>query len=225
VPQQFAVANPGPEPARPPRRRARLLGVLVLAGLLVLGACSSGSDKKAKSTSSGEDTTTVDSGGSAAPTTKPQGKRLKWTVPVVGVPTPFKDGDGAPTIEMVPGEKAKPGVYYFESYDGWHVRIVRGDGVNDVHGLITGQAGKKGGASLINVTGADPSVAKVNGSDFEFNVPAGDGNVSIDFNLNPNTRLSQVTFNSANGPIDVTKIYLGGTEKSPLENPITITKQ
>ena len=93
------------------------------------------------------------------------------------------------------------------------------------HGLITGQAGKKGGASLINVTGADQSVAKVNGSDFEFNVPAGDGNVSIDFNLNPNTRLSQVTFNSANGPIDVTKIYLGGTERSPLENPITITKQ
>ena len=165
------------------------------------------------STAPGGTTPTGTKGGTTA---KPQ---AKWTNGLAGSPKVFRAADGSASSDPQPGKDAKPGVYFWESYDGWHVRVVKGDGVDKVDGIVTGLL-KNQGAKIVKVTGADASVAKAEGGNVSFQVPPGGSNVvGIDFTLDAFTTNSTLTLNGDNGSLDVSKIYLGAWGEAAHEQP------
>jgi hypothetical protein len=187
---------------------------------------STASSDSSQVASGGGDATTAPGGttatGSTTTAKKPQ---AKWSNGLVGSPLVFRDPQGNASTDPQPGKTAKPGVYFWEAYDGWHVRIVKGDGVDKVDGLVTGVQNKQG-AKIVKVTGADPGVAKVEGGNVSWQVPAGgNGIVGIDFTLDPSTKEAALTLNGENGSLDVKKVYIGSSTKNPPTNPITFVKK
>lgn len=97
----------------------------------------------------------------------------QWTRSVVGSPEVFSGAEPAPD--------AQPGVYVWVDFDGWHLRVVKGEGVGQVSGEITGSDEP----ILKGMVAADPSAATVEGKVLRFDLPAeGKPITGFDFSSN-----------------------------------------
>jgi hypothetical protein len=229
-----------------PRRRQRVAGgdgasdarrkaipiiaaaaALLLIVVIFVAARSSDDKKSGSGASTDAAGTTLDTGNQAtnAKESPPTTAVVKvWTNNLGGAPPIFRDPAGKPTDIPKAGADAKPGVYFWETYDGWHVRVVKGDGIGEVRGFVTGKNVPKP-TTIDSVTGADRSIASVQDGNVAFDIPAeGTAVVGVNFTLGGYTNQSVLTLNGPNGPIDTSKIYLGSGSAKAMANPQSFEK-
>ena len=106
------------------------------------------------------------------------------------------------------GAGAKPGVYVWNDYDGWHLWVVPGEGVGAIKGTIQGDGGfTKANPAIAGVGTA--TVGATNDKVLTFDLPPTPGLVGVDFN--GYTKRSYVfTISNADGtPFDPKKLFVG----------------
>ncbi len=225
--------GPDESEEQPTRRRGRGLteqqrkatpivaaaAALLLIVVIFVVARSSSDDKKGTSATSGPVASSDASQGSGAAPTTAKAAVAQWPKTLDFPPQEFYD-NGKSATEPQPGTNPKPGVYLWEGFDGWQIRIVPGLGIGRVSGMVTGSAG----TIVTKVTGADPSVATVDGTNVAFNVPPTNSVVSIEFVLGFFTPSTDVSINGDNGPLDPSQIYLGAKAVPAPSNPVTFKK-
>lgn len=183
------------------------------------GAAQNSSSSSASSSPSGGSSSGGSSGGSG--TAKPKQKDRQWSTNLVGAPKPFEGAD------VPPGQTLAPGIYLWEGFDGWRIRVVRGDGIDRVIGTVTST--DKGGYDKVEiqkVINVDASVAKADNRQLAFNFPPSTAPVvGVDFFFQFYTDQVQVQFNGDNGPIDPKQIHTGANGDQAPSNPLTFQKK
>lgn len=194
---------------------AAVVVVLVLILVAVVISRSSDDDQP-----NADPSTTEPSEGDEADTTEqtePEKTERGWPDSVQGRPAGFGTRDTPPPADA--GSLA-PGAYLWIDFNGWHLWIVRGPGVEGITGRIEldaeptraapavegeGQVAIDGNAIVFDLTDAEAEVVGV-----EFNTfYAGTMNVSLE---------------SSEGPIDAGNVHIGRKE-TPSPNPIAVAKE
>ncbi|MFN8017193.1 MAG: hypothetical protein U0P45_03625 [Acidimicrobiales bacterium] len=157
-------------------------------------------------------------GGIAAMVANRGGKEDRaWPDAVGGRPAGLgSEGDTAATIT---DPTAAPGVYLWNSFDGWHLWVVNGDGVAGVKGTIE---------STDDISKAEPSskgsgTVQVDGKTATFDL-SGDPTVAgIDFEPGFFSKQITVTLEGPDGPIPAKLVTLG-RQGHPKAVPVVIDK-
>ena len=105
--------------------------------------------------------------------------------------------------------KAKPGVYVWSDFDGWHVWTVNGGDIAGVKGTIT--SNKDFGNADLAVKGA--GTVSLSGSTITFEVPSEPQLVGIDFNTGFYGDELTLDLQGANGPLSPTVVTKGSSSK------------
>jgi hypothetical protein len=185
------------------------LVVLVLIGLGVILAVKSrdDGDKKDDKTAQVSDGSSDD--GTTTPTTK-DGKPKKPDWPKISANRPPALGKRGQVAKDVKST-AKPGVYIWNDFDGWHMWIVGGAGMPaTISGTIT---------SNDDIGRADPAIegtgtSTVTGKIATFDMPTDKPITGVDFN--PGFYANKLVFaiNGPDGPLDAALVKLGGGMKA-----------
>ncbi len=193
-----------------------------MVAIFLIARSSSDSSSSAKATSSDAGSSNSSSGtSSATPTTKQ--KATTWPQPISLAPALFSEGGyqgGYATSDPAAGVPSKPGVYFWESYDGWHVRVVPGEGV-DIRSVVVSVPA---GIRFKGVTGAvGPDAAHVEANQVSFDASTS-GTSGFDFNVDFYAKEVTLTANGPDGPAPPAAVLLGKTAAPTLSNPITFKK-
>lgn len=170
------------------------------------------------------DTTATDGGGAskttapgAATTTTPV--KMIWPSEIGGRPAGLgARGDKAPAAT-----DAAPGVYLWNDFDGWHLWVVRGPGVDKVAGTITSSADilKIDPAATADANG----LVTMEGKEVRFDFTAATAAVvGVDFN--PGYRVQSISANATNGgaPLEADRFHVGSQAAAkPLPYTVTLT--
>lgn len=168
---------------------------------------------------SGDDTTTAEvtqpstavDGGSTSATTP----AATWQGGINFEPPGFPGGDHVP----LPG--TKPGVYIWVSFDGWFVRLVKGDGIGDVR--VTAEANDL--ATVKKVSEIAPEAVRADGKVIFMDLRTFGATAGVDFDFGFYTNKVQFTVDGPDGRIPVDKIYYGTTVQPSSFNPATFEKR
>jgi hypothetical protein len=114
---------------------------------------------------------------------------------------------------------AKPGVYLWSDFDGWHLRVVNGGSVQGVHGSIVGDVDHLRAAAAQKGDGT----VSLRGGTIDFDLPKSPQLVGVDFEPGFFAKKLTVTLDGANGPIDKSLVTLGSARK-PKSLPVVIDK-
>ena len=193
--------------------RIAQIGLVVLA-LLVVGIVllTKGGDDKDTSSKDDKASTSQDANGD-----KPSGK-AQWPRNVGGRP-PALGKRGQPARDVTLGKDAKPGVYLWNDYDGWHLWVVNGSGVPAVKGTIT---------SNDAVAKAEPAVPDagsvvVDDKVVTFDLPTDQPIVGVDFNPGFFAKNLVFTVEGPDGPVSEQLVHVGAkAEQAPY--PLVLTK-
>ncbi len=203
----------------PPRRTVLIaqiaLVVLVLIGVgVILVVKSNDNDKKSS------DKTTQDAGktGTDGKTTETTvKKKAQWPAAVNNRPVTLgkvnqKAGDVKST--------AKPGVYIWISFDGWHIWAVGGAGMPPT---ITGSVASNAVFDRADLALAGSGTVTKVGKQANFSVPTDKPITGIDFNPGFFGNQLVVQLNGPDGPLDPKLVHLGG-KAAPATFPLIIQK-
>lgn len=199
---------------------AVVAAVLLLAVVAFVAVRSASDNNKGKRTI--DSSTVADSGTSPSTVTVPTTAarpHVDWPMVLDFPPKLFyRSGYSAPDPQ--PGAESRPGVYLWEGFDGWQLRIVPGARVGHISGRVTGAEG----TAITQVTGASPGVARTDGTDVIFDVPATGSVVGVSFQLGFYTQMTQISIYGPNGPLDPSLIFLGQQATPAQTSPMTFQK-
>jgi hypothetical protein len=200
-------AAPAPAPddwddAGPPRRTVLIaqvsVVVLILVVVGVIALVRRGDDSPATKKPGG-----TTASGAKGGTPKSAAKAAIWPKSVGGRPASLgKRGQAAAKVKA----KAKPGVYLWGDFDGWHLWVVGGAGVPArVHGTITTNS------DIARAEPASPTsgTVKVDGMVATFDLPTGAAISGVDFNPGFFAKRMVFTIEGPTGPIDPKLVKVG----------------
>lgn len=187
------------------------LVALILAIIVIVLVVKSGKDDD-DATKDGTTKTTQ----AAGSTTKTNGKPA-WPHEVEGRPATLgKRGQKAPDVTP----KAKPGVYVWSDFDGWHMWIVGGAGMPaKIDGTLTSNDPIARADLAVPGTGTVGVDGKVASYSLDTSKPLS----GIDFNTGFYGKRLVFTFNGPDGPIDG-KFLHTGSKSLPAVYPLVIDK-
>lgn len=204
----------------PPNRTVLIaqisLVVLVLIGVgVILAVKSNNNDKPTGKSSLSSDGSKTSDGGTGNTGGKP--KKAAWPPTVTNRPVTLgKRNEKAPAVKST----AKPGVYVWIDYDGWHMWVVGGAGMPS---SITGSIISSDVFARADVATPGAGTTKLNGKQVTFDVPTDKPITGVDFN--PGFYAKQLVFDIEGdaGPLDSKLIHLGGKAvAAPF--PLTVSK-
>ena len=139
-----------------------------------------------------------------------------WPESVSGRPSGL-GGEGDTAADVTP--TADPGVYIWESFDGWHLWAVGGEGIDGLRGTITSSD------PIVSATSSAPDAgpATVDGKEVTFDL-SGDAPVAgVDFDPGFSQRLT-FTLETADGEVAADQVFLGSDRAAVDAVPVVIDK-
>ncbi len=188
------------------------LVALILSLIVIVLVVKGGSDDASDDKDTAAKTTQPTGTGTAKPNAKPA-----WPRAVEGRPTTLgKRGQKAPDITP----KAKPGVYVWSDFDGWHMWIVGGTGMPaTIDGTLTSNDPIARAELAVPDTGTVSTDGKVVTYSLDTSKPLS----GIDFNTGFYGKRLVFTFNGPDGPIDG-KLLHTGSKAAAAVYPLVIDK-
>lgn len=126
-------------------------------------------------------------------------------------------GEKDTAIDVTP--EAAPGVYIWESFDGWHLWVVNGDAMEGVSGSITSSD------DIVEATSSSPGdgVVTADGKTITFELDGGAPVAGVDFDPGFANKLT-IQLSSANGEVEATQVFTG-SKSAPVDAvPVVIDK-
>lgn len=114
---------------------------------------------------------------------------------------------------------AAPGAYIWQSFDGWHLWLVNGDGVRGAKGTITSSDTFNRATS----SAPDAGTVSVDGKTITFDLSADAPVAGVDFDAGFSRKLT-FTLDTPDGKVPVKLIRLGSGAKAVDANPVVIDK-
>lgn len=192
---------------------ALVVAVLVVVAIVLVA--KSGKDDDNKSSSSATTTTLA-----GTPGTDASGKPAKpaWPAAVQGRPPALgKRGEKAPDVKST----AKPGVYAWSDFDGWHVWVVPGAGVPQT---VTGTLTSNDPFARADAARPGAGDVTVNGKTVDFNLKTDQGVNGVDFNTGFYGKRIVVIVNDPDGKALDPKLFKTGSKSVPAVYPLVIEK-
>jgi hypothetical protein len=205
-------AAPDADEKREKAIRFAQIGLVVVALLVVaiVVIAKSGDDKSSNTDETGQ-TASDDSSG------KPAGKPA-WPHNVGGRPSALGTR-GQPATAVTPSPTAKPGVYLWNDFDGWHLWVVNGAGVP----AITGTLSSDDTVAKAVLAVPEAGTVSVDGQVVSFTLPTDKPLTGIDFNPGFFAKQLVFTLNGPDGSIPSTLVHVG-TKADPAPFPLVLTK-
>lgn len=140
-----------------------------------------------------------------------------WPASVGGRPAGLgKTGDTADQVTPT----AKPGVYVWNDFDGWHLWVVNGDKVQGVRGTITSSAD----ITKAELSARGAGTVKTTGKSATFDLKAEGALAGIDFEPGFYSKRVEISLADANGPIAPSLVTTGSA--TPVTSlPLIINKE
>lgn len=122
-----------------------------------------------------------------------------------------KAADVTPTVD--------PGVYIWQSFDGWHLWVVGGDGIDGLTGTI------KSNDDIVSASSSAPDAGKVtvDGKEVTFDLDAGAPLAGVDFDPGFAKKLT-FSLESADGPVAADQVFTGSASTPATAVPVVIDK-
>lgn len=139
-----------------------------------------------------------------------------WPDAVSGRPEGLGD-NGQTAAEVTPNAKA--GVYLWSGFDGWHLWVVRGDGVQGVKGTI--ESSVDVGRATLSAPGQGK--VSVDGHTITFDLTSDSELVGIDFEPGFYSKKLTVDLEEADGPVAPATVTLG-PKTAATSMPVVIDK-
>lgn len=139
-----------------------------------------------------------------------------WPEAVDGRPEGL-GGEDETAAEVTPA--AEPGVYIWNSFDGWHLWVVNGDGIDGLKGTIASNTDLVGAES----SAPDAGTVSVDGKVVTFDLDGGAAVAGVDFDPG---FASQLTFDleTADGEVVASQVLTGSGGASVDAVPVVIDK-
>lgn len=209
-------APPGRDQVRTRRDIWLVVGAAALIVIAVLVIVVKGSDNKKSN-----DTATTAGAPAGGSSTVATAVKKEWPDEALHPPKGLEgNGDPTPTAPPLP-----QGVYFWSTFDGWHVRVVRGDKVNglkiDVRTDNPSEANFKVMASAKKPLPVGATASQIAPGDLSLDVAPGSEPAS--FVLDVNGFIGQLTW-TFDG-VDRSLVVLGTSPNSIPNSPFTITKK
>ena len=226
-----AATDPSDEPvagddAHPPtrwdRRMLAALGaaivILVIAAAVVVHRNQQRTPAAGPHTISAADTAsqTTTTPTSSTTSTTVRAATPVWPLIAQGRPTTLGPEPTPPA--QVGG--ARPGVYVWTDYHGWHIWIVNGGGISGLHGAVVSDA-------LIEratPAGRDQTTVHTTNNVIQFTLPAQVPVAGIDFNPGFYSKVLRFKLDGPNGPYAVNEVMTGGFSVPASNLPLIIEK-
>jgi hypothetical protein len=225
-PEQAATAGaaaPGDEDdARKRAKAVRTAQIALVVVVVVIGAIvllTRGGDDGGSGKATSSDATSSDAAGGGGKTGPGFPADLQRRPAALG-----KNGQAAP--DVTPSAQAKPGIYIWSDFDGWHLWVVNGEGVPEVHGTVIGN--KSLAKVALAVPGAGtvaPAIASIDQAQSRstFVLPTQPGLVGIDLNPGYSTTVTFDLTDQTGKVIDPKLVFLGSGRVHP-SNGLTFVK-
>lgn len=197
-----APAEAGPDDAT--RKRNVLIAqvALVVVSLLVVAVvliANNGDDSDSDASKSDAKTTTTVAGADGTA----KGKAA-WPSTVEGRPPAL--GKRGQTADKVDASKAKPGVYVWSDFDGWHMWVVGGKGMPE---RLNGSLTSNDELSRADLAVPDTGTVEAKGVKANFDLDTTKGLTGMDFSTGFYGKRLVFTFEGPDGPVDVALIKTG----------------
>ena len=139
-----------------------------------------------------------------------------WPESVDGRPAGL-GGEKETAADVTP--TADPGVYIWNSFDGWHLWVVNGDGLDGLKGTITSNE------EFVNATSSAPDAgtASADGSKITFDLKAGSTVAGVDFDPGFADKLT-FTLETADGKVAASQVFTGSDAEAVDAVPVVIDK-
>jgi hypothetical protein len=115
---------------------------------------------------------------------------------------------------------AEPGVYIWNGFDGWHVWVVNGDGLDGLSGTITSNDDIVSAESSV----ADGGKVTLEGEEVTFDLEGGGAVTGIDFDPGFSKEL-KIDLLSASGDVSASQVFTGSKSAPASSVPVVIEKE
>lgn len=139
-----------------------------------------------------------------------------WSNDLFGRP-PSLGARGDAASKVPPG--ARPGLYLWNDFDGWHLWLVNGDGIPPMTGSITSDDAIAKAELAVSGAGS----AEASGNSASFALPTSPGLTGVDFNPGFYAKQIVISIDGPDGPIDA-KLVKTGNRGNPAPFPLVFTK-
>ncbi|HWJ97320.1 MAG TPA: hypothetical protein VNQ33_04115, partial [Acidimicrobiales bacterium] len=139
-----------------------------------------------------------------------------WPASVGGRPEGL-GGEKETAGEVTPS--ADPGVYIWNSFDGWHLWVVGGEGIDGLTGTITSSDDVVGAVS----SAPDAGTVSVEGKTITFDLAAGSAVAGVDFDPGFAKELT-FTLKTAGGDVAPAQVFTGASREPVDAVPVVIDK-
>lgn len=139
-----------------------------------------------------------------------------WPDAVGGRP-PGLGGENETAAQVTP--EAEPGVYVWQSFDGWHLWVVGGDGIDGLTGTITSNDDIVSARS----SDADAGTVSLDGKEITFDLDAGVPLAGVDFDPGFSEKLT-ITLETAGGEVAADQVFTGSGRTPAEAVPLVIDK-
>ncbi|WP_421118448.1 hypothetical protein ACE2AJ_13785 [Aquihabitans daechungensis] len=126
-------------------------------------------------------------------------------------------GEDETAAEVTP--TAEPGVYLWSGFDGWHLWVVNGEGLDGFSGTITSNTDFNGARS----SAPDAGTVSVDGKEITFDLDGGEALAGVDFDPG---FAKELTFDlqTADGEVPAELVFTGSGSAPVDEVPLVIDK-
>lgn len=152
-------------------------------------------------------------------TADPAVPQLRWPAEVAFRPAALGRLRQGPEDVKDPPE---PGVYLFSDFDGWHLWLVRGPGVESVHGTVT--SNDEMATAVAEPKRSDGSV-DVDDKQFRFDLPGDVAVSAVVFNPGFYARTLVFDLQGPNGPLRPDQVHLGWGRAAATSMPVVVEKR
>ena len=187
---------------------------LVVLSLIIVAIVLVTNGKDSDSSKSDDKTTTTVEGSADGK----DSEKAAWPKAVEGRPPTL--GKRGQTADKVDASKAKPGVYVWSDFDGWHMWVVGGKGMPE---RLTGTLTSNDELSRADVVTPDTGTVDIKGQEATFDLDTTKGLTGLDFSTGFFGRRLVFTFEGPDGPID-TRLIVTGSKSTPSTYPLVIDK-
>jgi hypothetical protein len=143
-------------------------------------------------------------------------KDRAWPESVGGRPQGL-GGEKETAADVTP--TAAPGVYIWNSFDGWHLWLVNGDGIDGLKGTIKSNTDFVGATS----SAPDAGTATLDGKTITFDLKGASPLAGVDFDPGFGKKLT-FTLETAGGEVQAAQVFTG-SQSTPVEAvPVIIDK-
>jgi hypothetical protein len=125
------------------------------------------------------------------------------------------DGDTAADVTVA----ADPGVYIWNGFDGWHIWVVDGDGLDGLKGTITSSD------DIVSASSSAPDAgdATVDGKQVTFDLDGSTAVAGVDFDPGFSKELT-FTIETDGGPVKADQVFTGSKPTSATSVPVVVEK-